>query len=143
MRTTPLKLLPVALLGVACTTVHGDGELAIEERSVSDFSSIEAIGSIEVEVIGGAEAASIEVTCDQNLQEYIITEVKGETLVVREQDRVNIKPSGTCVVAVGATSTRATAGRGTTSTFARRSTNNCGATLPIAASTAGGEQARG
>lgn len=139
MRTTTLKILPIAILGVACTTVQGDGELAIEERSVSDFSSIEAAGSVEVEVIGGAEEASIEVTCDQNLQEYILTEVKGDTLVVREQDRVQIKPSGTCVVAVGATAVELLEASGSGAVWAR----DLGALAELRASGSGTVDARG
>jgi hypothetical protein len=103
MRTQTTLLLSTPLLMLAaCTTVHGDGELSIEDRTVGSFDSVEAAGSIEVEVTAGAEAESIEVTCDENLQEYILTEVKGDTLVIREQDRVSIKPTGTCVVAVDA-----------------------------------------
>lgn len=120
MRTPTTLLLATSTLALAaCTTVHGDGELSIEDRTVGSFDAVEAAGSIEVEVMGGAEAEAIEVTCDDNLQEYILTEVKGDTLVIREQDRVSIKPTGTCVVAVDAATLQLLEVTGSGATWAR------------------------
>jgi predicted small secreted protein len=97
--STFLTLASTALLA-ACTTVQGDGDLTTEARAVGEFDAVQVEGTVEVEVLASQAEAGIDVTCDENLQDHILTEVTGSTLVIREPDRVVVKPSGLCVVQV-------------------------------------------
>jgi hypothetical protein len=74
----------VALTG--CTIVRGSGDITTEERSVSGFDSILVQGGGFVEIIQGDEEG-LTITADENLLEYIDTEVRGTTLeiTIREQ----------------------------------------------------------
>ena len=60
----------------------GNGNVITETRTVSDFHSIKSSGSIDVE-ISPAESFSVEVQNDDNLMEYVITEVQNGVLEVR------------------------------------------------------------
>lgn len=103
MQRRPLLILSTTALLAACTVVDGDGNLTTETRAVGEFDAIQIEGEVEVEVLSSQAEHGIDVTCDDNLQEYILTEVTGSTLVIREQNRVSVKPSGLCVVQVDTT----------------------------------------
>ena len=111
-RTLALSLLALPL--AACSVAVGDGELRTEDRSVSEFSHVDAAGSIDVEVYGGAEVSRVQVTCDGNLQSLIEVEVRGTTLHVQERDQVILRPSGDCyaMVEMGTMATISTSGSG-------------------------------
>ena len=64
-------ILPSCYFG---PTVHGDGNVVTEERSVDSFSGIKGSSGIKVFITQGDEE-SVKVIADQNLQEIIITEV--------------------------------------------------------------------
>jgi hypothetical protein len=110
-QTKWLALVPAVL--AACTTVEGDGELTTEPRSAGEFTTLEVEGTVEVEVMALRDDHAVEVTCDANLQQYILTEVKGGALVIREQARVKIEPTGICVVAISLPTLRALSVSGT------------------------------
>ncbi len=60
---------------------RGSGELVTETRAVSGFSAVEFSGLGEVEIIqDGSE--SITITTDDDVMPHVVTEVRGETLVV-------------------------------------------------------------
>jgi len=60
---------------------RGSGELVTETRAVSGFSAVDFSGLGEVEIIqDGSE--SITITTDDDVMPHVVTEVRGETLVV-------------------------------------------------------------
>ncbi len=66
--------------------VRGSGNIISEERQVSGFENVKLIGSGELHIEqGDTEALTVET--DDNVMEYVTTEVKGDTL------ELSIKPS--------------------------------------------------
>lgn len=70
-------------------TVKGSGNVVSEERTVGDFSRIEVSRSIQVVLTQGA-LKPIQVKAEDNLMEYIQTEVRGNTLVISLPNRLNV-----------------------------------------------------
>ena len=73
----------------------GDGNVVKEDRQVSGFTSLEVSGAFNVYLYQG-KSESLTVETDQNLMEYIITEVKGDKLeiytkgTIRKATKMNI-----------------------------------------------------
>ncbi|MEM6844011.1 MAG: head GIN domain-containing protein [Bacteroidota bacterium] len=78
--------------------VRGDGNVVTETRPISFFSAIAVSGSVDV-YLSQEEEASVMVEADENLQEIIQTEVKGNTLYISE--RKNIRKAEARKVYVG------------------------------------------
>lgn len=72
--------------------VKGNGNIVAMERSTGDYDAISVSGSFNVELVTGEEG-EVTVNADENLQEWIITEVKNGTLQIKTRDGVNIQPS--------------------------------------------------
>jgi hypothetical protein len=84
--------ISVIVNGCFGPSVRGSGRAISETRNVSGFSniSLEGGGRVVIEQ-GGAE--SLTVTGDDNLLQYIETEVRGSTLVLGENSGVRLSPS--------------------------------------------------
>ena len=67
--------------------VKGSGVTKIEKREVAGFKKIEVSGAIEVEITAQKDF-SVEVEADDNLLEYVKTEVEGETLKIYTKSRI-------------------------------------------------------
>ena len=84
MRTV-FYFIGLSLLFYSCdltTEYHsGNGNVLKEDRNISDFQSVKTSGSIEVEIIPGDHFAVV-VENDENLLEYVITEVHDDVLEV-------------------------------------------------------------
>lgn len=72
--------------------VKGNGNMVAMERSTGDYEAISVSGSFDVELVAGEEG-TVTVNAEENLQEWIITEVKNGTLQIKTKDGVNIQPS--------------------------------------------------
>jgi len=74
------------------STIEGNGDVEQETRSIDSFSKIElnGIGNVHVEL---GETASLEVSAEENLLEYIQTYTRGETLVIEIENNINIFPT--------------------------------------------------
>jgi len=72
--------------------VRGNGEMVSRDRSTGDYDAISVSGSFDVDLVAGAEG-KVTVYADENLQEWIITEVKNGTLVIKTENGVNLRPS--------------------------------------------------
>ncbi len=86
-------LLIVLLLG-ACglKTVRGSGDLVTESREVSGFDRVVLSGSGEVTITqDGTESLTVET--DDNVMEYLTSEVKGRTLELGFEDDVIVSPT--------------------------------------------------
>lgn len=91
-RVTPL--VSACLVVAACGPV-GSGNIVSEPREFEAFDSIQISGGVDLAltVDDGAEA-SVTVVYDDNLQERIVTEVEGTTLVIRSRGNFNVVGDG-------------------------------------------------
>lgn len=68
----------------------GSGNIVSEKRIAAGFSAIDVGGVFEVEVVAQKDF-SVEVEADDNLLQYIKTEVRGETLEISSEKRLSTK----------------------------------------------------
>ncbi|MBC7904620.1 MAG: DUF2807 domain-containing protein [Gemmatimonadaceae bacterium] len=102
-----LFVLIAAMLFSSCDVVmqhnervKGNGNLAKTTRSINGFTGIDNRGSIDVVISQGD--FKIEVEAEENLMEYIETEVRNGVLEVSFQDNINISTHQDVVVYVTA-----------------------------------------
>ena len=78
-----ISLLFLALTLAACggKTVKGSGKVSTQERKVAHFDRIKAEGALDLLVTANA-SQEVSVIADDNLQQYIMTKVKGKTLEI-------------------------------------------------------------
>ncbi|WP_416437836.1 head GIN domain-containing protein [Phnomibacter sp. MR] len=94
MKKMHLLLLTVLTLstGVALAQwkrISGNGNVVTQTRETGEFSEIVVSGSMQVEV-AAAPGIGVQVQAEDNLQEYIITEVKGNRLQVKFKSNVSV-----------------------------------------------------
>jgi len=79
-------------ISIGGRTVRGSGNVTTEQRAVDNFSSIElaSLGKLVIE-LGDQEALRVE--AEENLLEYIETEVRGRTLEIGSRRGINLNPS--------------------------------------------------
>lgn len=77
---------------IGLRTVRGSGEMASEQREVSDFKAVafSGVGTILIEL---GEDESLRVEGEDNLLQYVETEVSDDTLHIGIRDGVNILPT--------------------------------------------------
>lgn len=68
-------------------SLKGDGQVSTETRTVSGFDAVKASTGIEVYLIPDS-TEYVVVEADQNLHEYIHTELKGKTLEIYVEGRI-------------------------------------------------------
>jgi len=71
--------------------VGGDGNLSVQSRNVGGFEKVEVTGPMDVELVQGS-FQPVRVESDQNLQEYILVETRGNTLHIGTKRGTNIRP---------------------------------------------------
>lgn len=98
-RKSILFILPlIALVMMACNlginiqAVRGSGTLKTEERSVSGFDRISLSGMGDLNVVQGDEE-KLTIEAEDNLLQYITTEVRGSELQIGIKDGTNILPT--------------------------------------------------
>jgi hypothetical protein len=82
MRTSLAFSLLLAVSG--CHFVQGSGRLQTQTRAFTSFHAVDLRGISDVSLVRGE--GSISVTTDDNLLQYVVVEVKGDTLTVEERD---------------------------------------------------------
>ena len=91
-----LTLSMVLCTIVACAQwgkrVKGNGKVVTIERSVGDYDVVALAGWFDVELVEGQEG-ELTLTGEENLLEYIKTEVKDGKLTIKTKRGVNLKPS--------------------------------------------------
>jgi len=102
MRTIT-KLLVIILVIAALTTacgvpfqprlVKGSGEIVVEDRKVSGFDKILVTGAGRL-IITQGDSETLSIETDDNLMEYIRTEVVGDTLEIGFEDDVVFSSNG-------------------------------------------------
>lgn len=68
---------------------RGSGRTQTEQRNVSNFSQIKVSGAIAVEVAASQKDFSVETEADDNLLQYVKTEVSGDTLRIYTEGRIS------------------------------------------------------
>lgn len=72
--------------------VRGNGTVVTENREAGTFDGVYISGNADLYVKQDS-VFSIKVEADENLQEYIVTEVSDGILKIRSRDGVNLRPS--------------------------------------------------
>ncbi len=90
----------IALLSLSITVsaqwgkkVRGNGNVVTIERSVGEYDQIASAGWFDVVLVDGKEG-TITLKGEENLLEYIKTEVKDGKLVIKKEKGVNLQSSG-------------------------------------------------
>ncbi|MEO8583168.1 MAG: head GIN domain-containing protein [Flavitalea sp.] len=94
MKKNTLLLSLGLIVLVSCSTftsrsVHGEGPLTKQQRTVGNFDQIQSFGSFDVS-ISSAETNSVKVEAEENLQEFIEVVVDNNTLNIRQKRNYNI-----------------------------------------------------
>ncbi len=100
MKTSIKKqsVLIIAMFLIAATSyaqwsksVKGNGNVTTVNRTTSDYDGIKCAGNMDFKIVSGKEG-HITIKAEENLIDYIITEVKDNNLVVKMKKGINIKP---------------------------------------------------
>lgn len=99
-----MKKLAVLILGVFLITstinaqswggkrIKGNGNMTTKERKTSEYDEIDVAGFFNVELVSGAEG-NITIEAEENLIDYIVTEVNGDRLVIKTKNGYSIRTS--------------------------------------------------
>lgn len=90
-------LLCAGLISLSCSaqwgkTIKGNGNNVTIERNTGDYDGVAVSGWFDVDLVSGNEG-EITLQGEENLLEYIITEVKDGKLVIKTKKGVNLKTS--------------------------------------------------
>lgn len=72
--------------------IKGNGKVVTVERSTDDYDGVSVSGWFDVELVNGNEG-TITIKGEENLMEYIITEVKEGKLVIKPKKGYYLSPS--------------------------------------------------
>ena len=95
-----LSVVVVAVLLAACGAdldvgggqVEGSGNVVSEAREIDDFDEVQLEGEGLV-LLGAGSPGIVEIRTDENLMELIAVETRGNRLVVRTREGVDIEPT--------------------------------------------------
>ncbi|MBY0477475.1 MAG: DUF2807 domain-containing protein [Chitinophagaceae bacterium] len=92
--TGAIILLFLSIIAVSCRwrSVKGNGEIVNSIRKEGNFKSVKAAGSFDVYFSQGNEN-EIRIEADENLMQYIVTEVENNVLKIKTRSGVNIRPT--------------------------------------------------
>lgn len=90
-------LLCIGIISLSCSaqwgkTVKGNGNNVTIERNTGDYDGVSVSGWFDVDLVDGSEG-TVTLEGEENLLEYIITEVKNGKLVIKTEKGVNLKTS--------------------------------------------------
>ena len=99
MRTLKFAVvLALACLASSCfgfgggDTMRGSGNIKTESRSVSDFTGVEVSGSAKL-IVEQGQTENLTITADDNLLQYLTSEVKSSKLMLGTKDYVSLQPT--------------------------------------------------
>ena len=90
--TLTIALLAITALQAQWKKIKGNGNVVTIERSTADYDAIAVAGWFDVELVDGQEG-QLKIRGEENLLEYIKTEVKDNKLVIKVKNGVNLRPS--------------------------------------------------
>ncbi|MFT4698419.1 MAG: hypothetical protein ACI9SJ_001568 [Flavobacteriaceae bacterium] len=70
--------------------VTGNGNVTTKTVNTQNYDGVKLVGSMDMHFVKGSEG-NISITTDENLQEYIIIEVKENNLIVKTKNNFNLK----------------------------------------------------
>jgi len=73
-------------------TIKGNGNVITITRSTLDYDAIKCAGSWDFILVKGKEG-SITIKGEENLLDYILTEVEGDALMIKTENNINLKTS--------------------------------------------------
>ncbi len=73
-------------------SIKGNGNITAITRNTSDYDGIQCAGPFDYILVSGTEG-NIKIEGEENLLEYIVTEVKNNNLIVKVKNNVNLKTS--------------------------------------------------
>lgn len=79
--------------------IKGNGDIITKTRTVSNYEKIGIAGAFDVKLFKGNEG-EITIKADENLMEYIITEVKNGDLKIKTKKGYNIRGTKTILISV-------------------------------------------
>ncbi|PJJ75544.1 putative autotransporter adhesin-like protein [Thermoflavifilum aggregans] len=89
-----LSLAVMMLILASCTgfsqNIRGNGNITTTSRTVNTFHEIRVSGAFHL-FLKQDSLISVKVQTDDNLQSYVITENRGDALVIREKGNVNLR----------------------------------------------------
>ncbi len=90
-------LVCIGIISLSCSaqwgkTVKGNGNNVTIERNTGDYDGVSVSGWFDVDLVAGSEG-TLKLEGEENLLEYIITEVKNGKLVIKTEKGVNLKTS--------------------------------------------------
>ena len=92
MTTTVLLAILILTSSNAQKRIKGNGNVVTIERTTNDYDGISVGGFYHVELVDGNEG-KITLTGEDNILDYIETEVKGGILVIKAKNNKNLIPS--------------------------------------------------
>ncbi|QBA63770.1 head GIN domain-containing protein [Muriicola soli] len=96
MKKVQILCMMLIFANISCAQwgkkVKGNGEVVTIERITGDYEGVSVGGWFDVELVSGKEG-SVSIKGEENLLEYIITEVKDGRLVVKVEKGINLQPS--------------------------------------------------
>ena len=72
--------------------IKGNGNMTIETRTTGDYDGIKCAGSMDFILVAGNEG-QLKLEGEENLLKHIVTEIKGNNLIVKVEKGINISPS--------------------------------------------------
>ncbi|ETN96557.1 Putative auto-transporter adhesin, head GIN domain [Zhouia amylolytica] len=72
--------------------VNGNGKVTTETRKVGDYDTVSMAGFFDVVLVKGSEG-KITIEAEENLLEYIVTEVDGDQLKIKTEKGYNLSTS--------------------------------------------------
>ncbi|TYB72591.1 DUF2807 domain-containing protein [Bizionia saleffrena] len=73
-------------------TIKGNGNIITITRSTSDYAGIKCAGSWDFVLVKGKEG-TLTIEGEENLLDYIITEVNGDDLIIKTENNINLRTS--------------------------------------------------
>jgi len=89
---TLILLFTLSLSAQSSKTIKGNGNISTKTIKTGDYDGIKCAGSMDYILVNGAEG-NITVEGEENLLDYIVAEVKDNTLKVKVKKNFNLKSS--------------------------------------------------
>lgn len=92
---TSILLIAIALISGTIQSqkkIKGNGKMTTVTRTTPDYNQINCAGSFDFILVAGNEG-TIKIDGEENLLEYIVTEVKNGNLIVKSKNRINLRSS--------------------------------------------------
>lgn len=102
---TLISILTLLIIGTSLNAqiftkkITGNGKIISENRNLSDYDKIGVAGSFDVKLVKGKEGA-ISINADENLMEYIETEVVNGHLKIQPKKGYQLKSTKKMVITV-------------------------------------------